>query len=57
MAHTGKTPLTDPTVLKQFYTVGPRHTAYPSTDRFVEAFGPEDHSYAHLKHSVPLVRA
>jgi oxygen-independent coproporphyrinogen-3 oxidase len=44
MAHTGKTPLTDPTVLKQFYTVGPRHTAYPSTDRFVEAFGPEDHS-------------
>ena len=44
MAHTGKTPLTDPTILKQFYTVGPRHTAYPSTDRFVEAFGPEDHA-------------
>ena len=43
MAHMRKTPLTDPAILKQFYTVGPRHTAYPSTDRFVEAFGPEDH--------------
>ena len=44
MAQARKTPLTDPAILKQFYTVGPRHTAYPSTDRFVEAFGPEDHA-------------
>lgn len=44
MAQAKKTPLTDPAILKQFYTVGPRYTAYPSTDRFVEAFGPEDHA-------------
>ncbi|UCD68455.1 MAG: oxygen-independent coproporphyrinogen III oxidase [Betaproteobacteria bacterium] len=44
MAQTRKTPLTDPVILKQFYTVSPRHTVYPSTDRFVEAFGPEDHT-------------
>ncbi|UCH49209.1 MAG: oxygen-independent coproporphyrinogen III oxidase [Betaproteobacteria bacterium] len=30
--------------MRQFYTVAPRHTAYPSTDRFVEAFGPDNHT-------------
>lgn len=44
MVEARQTPLTDPAILKRFYSVEPRHTAYPSMDRFVEAFGPEDHA-------------
>ncbi len=36
--------LADPVILRQFYTAGPQPMAYPATDRFVEAFGPEDHA-------------
>ncbi len=37
-------PLVDLAILKSYYNAGPRYTAYPSADRFVEAFGPQDHA-------------
>lgn len=52
MAPARQTPLPDPAILKQFYRVGPRHIAYPSPDRFVEAFGPEDHALWLRKRSI-----
>ena len=36
--------LADPLILREFYTAGPQRMTYPATDRFVEAFGPEDHA-------------
>jgi oxygen-independent coproporphyrinogen-3 oxidase len=38
-------PLTDE-ALRRFDTPGPRYTSYPTADRFVEAFGPEDAALA-----------
>ncbi|MGD8790052.1 MAG: oxygen-independent coproporphyrinogen III oxidase [Burkholderiales bacterium] len=37
-------PLVDTELLKRFDVAGPRYTSYPTADRFVEAFGPEQHS-------------
>ncbi len=34
----------DTEVLKKFDVAGPRYTSYPTADRFVEAFGPEQHA-------------
>ena len=36
--------MVDIEVLKKFETAGPRYTSYPTADRFVEAFGPEQHA-------------
>jgi oxygen-independent coproporphyrinogen-3 oxidase len=36
-------PRVDTGLLKQFDATGPRYTSYPTADRFVEAFGPEEH--------------
>ena len=38
------TPDIDIATLKQFGTAGPHYTSYPTTDRFVEAFGAEEHA-------------
>lgn len=38
-----KPPPIDIGLLKQFDGSGPRYTSYPTADRFVEAFGPEQH--------------
>ena len=38
------TSLVDIEVLKKFGLAGPRYTSYPTADRFVEAFGPEQHA-------------
>ncbi len=35
-----------PEVLERFDVPGPRYTSYPTADRFVEAFGPEQHLQA-----------
>ncbi len=35
-------PVLDEKLLRSFDTPGPRYTSYPTADRFVEAFGPED---------------
>ncbi len=37
-------PLVDTEALKRFDVAGPRYTSYPTADRFVEAFGPEQHA-------------
>lgn len=37
-------PLVDIEALKKFDVAGPRYTSYPTADRFVEAFGPEQHA-------------
>lgn len=39
-------PLLTPEQLQQLDTSGPRYTSYPTADRFVEAFGPEDYRQA-----------
>jgi len=36
--------LVDTEALKKFDTSGPRYTSYPTADRFVEAFGPDQHA-------------
>ena len=36
--------LVDTEALKKFDTAGPRYTSYPTADRFVEAFGPDQHA-------------
>lgn len=33
----------NPELLRRFEIAGPRYTSYPTADRFVEAFGPEDY--------------
>src|SRR5262245_47451565 len=33
----------DEALLRRFDVPGPRYTSYPTADRFVEAFGPDDH--------------
>ncbi|MBI5898799.1 MAG: oxygen-independent coproporphyrinogen III oxidase [Rhodocyclales bacterium] len=33
----------DPQVIRKFDVNGPRYTSYPTADRFVEAFGPDDY--------------
>uniref|UniRef100_UPI000D397EEE oxygen-independent coproporphyrinogen III oxidase n=1 Tax=unclassified Variovorax TaxID=663243 RepID=UPI000D397EEE len=33
-------------LLRQFDVPGPRYTSYPTADRFVEAFGADDHAHA-----------
>jgi len=38
------TEVVDTEVLKKFDIAGPRYTSYPTADRFVEAFGPEQHA-------------
>jgi oxygen-independent coproporphyrinogen-3 oxidase len=38
------TSLLDIEVLKKFDVAGPRYTSYPTADRFVESFGPEQHA-------------
>ncbi len=35
-----------PDLLRKFDVSGPRYTSYPTADRFVEAFGPDDYSQA-----------
>ena len=39
-------PLVDQDVLGQLNVSGPRYTSYPTADRFVEAFGPENYRLA-----------
>ena len=36
-------PHVDTGLLKKFDVSGPRYTSYPTADRFIEAFGPEEH--------------
>lgn len=43
--HTSSPPL-DEALLKRFDVPGPRYTSYPTADRFVEAFGPEEYRRA-----------
>ncbi len=38
------TPLVDTEALKKFDSAGPRYTSYPTADRFIEAFGPDQHA-------------
>lgn len=52
MAHAIDMPVADPTILKRFYVGVPRHSTYPPTDRFIEAFGPENHSLWLRKRSI-----
>ncbi|WP_325341969.1 oxygen-independent coproporphyrinogen III oxidase [Xylophilus sp.] len=35
-----------PDLLRRFDVSGPRYTSYPTADRFVEAFGPEEYAHA-----------
>jgi oxygen-independent coproporphyrinogen-3 oxidase len=39
---TEATPVLSEALLRRFDAPGPRYTSYPTADRFVEAFGPED---------------
>jgi len=44
---TQDTPAILPTdLLRRFDATGPRYTSYPTADRFVEAYGPDDHAAA-----------
>ena len=40
------TPIISSEVLSRLDVQGPRYTSYPTADRFVEAFGPEQHMHA-----------
>ena len=44
MAGTSVTPHIDIATLKQFGTAAPHYASYPTADRFVEAFGAEEHA-------------
>jgi oxygen-independent coproporphyrinogen III oxidase len=44
MTHTLKSSAVDTEALKKFDVAGPRYTSYPTADRFVEAFGPDQHA-------------
>ena len=39
-------PLFPPSLLARLDTTGPRYTSYPTADRFVDAFGPEQYEGA-----------
>lgn len=39
-------PMIEPELLRRFSQGGPRYTSYPTADRFVEAFGPEQYLQA-----------
>ena len=39
-------PLVTEDLLRRLDVPGPRYTSYPTADRFVEAFGPEDYRRA-----------
>jgi oxygen-independent coproporphyrinogen-3 oxidase len=43
---TAAPPELTPALLQRFDVPGPRYTSYPTADRFVEAFGPDDYTLA-----------
>lgn len=48
--------IADAALLERFNIAGPRYTSYPTADRFVEAFGPQDLQAAYAqRHAIPAL--